>query len=275
MSQKTKTRLPQGFTLVELLVVIGIIALLAAILFPAFTGAREKARQTACLSNGRQINMALMQYAQDNDEIVVPWLVGDKSSTDPGYSRLWSGLLQPYLKNGLNASTASLVQSADAQGVFRCPSFDFGRLNKGMDDANCDGDGSPGSYSGQIFPPKFTSANYSIGIPYGLGGDGSPDSPFNNYAGSGSAGGPFVNLALASVVRPAETAIVSDGWTGMISDNAHFVSLFGCESAFAHTGGQNAIFLDGHTKYVSGRLSQYVKQDDNGNWYQTYLSYDR
>ena len=57
-----------GFTLIELLVVIAIIAILAAILFPVFAQAREKARQTTCLSNCKQIGMALMQYEQDWDE---------------------------------------------------------------------------------------------------------------------------------------------------------------------------------------------------------------
>jgi prepilin-type N-terminal cleavage/methylation domain-containing protein len=58
----------RGFTLIELLVVIAIIAILAAILFPVFAKAREKARQTKCLSNQRQIALACMMYAQDNDE---------------------------------------------------------------------------------------------------------------------------------------------------------------------------------------------------------------
>src|SRR5262249_24569208 len=56
-----------GFTLIELLVVIAIIAILAAILFPVFAQAREKARQTACVSNMRQIGSAMTMYAQDND----------------------------------------------------------------------------------------------------------------------------------------------------------------------------------------------------------------
>jgi prepilin-type N-terminal cleavage/methylation domain-containing protein/prepilin-type processing-associated H-X9-DG protein len=62
----------RGFTLIELLVVIAIIAILAAILFPVFARAREKARQTACLNNVKQISLAILMYAQDYDE-TLPW----------------------------------------------------------------------------------------------------------------------------------------------------------------------------------------------------------
>ena len=57
-----------GFTLVELLVVLAIIALLASILFPVFGQAREKARQVSCISNLRQQAQAIMMYTQDNNE---------------------------------------------------------------------------------------------------------------------------------------------------------------------------------------------------------------
>jgi prepilin-type N-terminal cleavage/methylation domain-containing protein/prepilin-type processing-associated H-X9-DG protein len=59
-----------GFTLIELLVVIAIIALLAAILFPVFAKAREKARQTTCINNQRQLATALLLYAQDHEEVL-------------------------------------------------------------------------------------------------------------------------------------------------------------------------------------------------------------
>jgi len=57
-----------GFTLIELLVVIAIIAILAAILFPVFARAREKARQTSCVSNEKQLLLGALMYGQDYDE---------------------------------------------------------------------------------------------------------------------------------------------------------------------------------------------------------------
>jgi prepilin-type N-terminal cleavage/methylation domain-containing protein len=68
MSWLCRTR--KGFTLIELLVVIAIIAILAAILFPVFAKAREKARQTTCTNNQRQITTALLMYAQDHEELL-------------------------------------------------------------------------------------------------------------------------------------------------------------------------------------------------------------
>ena len=86
----------RGFTLIELLVVIAIIAILAAILFPVFAQAREKARATSCLSNEKNMGLAILMYAQDFDEVNVPerlWL------PDPGKKISFRALLQPYVKD--------------------------------------------------------------------------------------------------------------------------------------------------------------------------------
>ena len=81
----------RGFTLIELLVVIAIIAILAAILFPVFAKVREKARQTACLSNEKQIGLGLLQYVEDYDE---NYAIGSTSDRGAG----WAGEILPYVK---------------------------------------------------------------------------------------------------------------------------------------------------------------------------------
>jgi len=102
----------RAFTLIELLVVIAIIAILAAILFPVFANAKEAAKKTSCLSNTKQVAIAVTLYAGDNDDTVFPF---QYVTTDgaPSY-KFWfgtlnfitgkydlsAGILSPYLKNG-------------------------------------------------------------------------------------------------------------------------------------------------------------------------------
>lgn len=100
----------KGFTLIELLVVIAIIAILAAILFPVFAKAREKARQSSCASNMKQIMLGVLAYAQDYDE---KFLANPDSPGCLGPV----GLLEPYTKS---------------QAIFACPSTNKAPFNRCM-----------------------------------------------------------------------------------------------------------------------------------------------
>ena len=120
-----------AFTLIELLIVIAIIALLAAILFPVFNRARENARRASCQSNLKQIGLGIMQYTQDYDERY-PMMY---SNTPGGTLAVpsWRQTIQPYINS--------------AQ-VFRCPS---NTQNTTVDDAARDSYPAINrSYSGNI-----------------------------------------------------------------------------------------------------------------------------
>jgi len=98
----------RGFTLIELLVVVAIIAILAAILFPVLERAREKAKQSSCLSNLKQLALAWQSYIQDYDEVMPSqWMawIGANHPYSFGYY-----LLMPYVKNA---------------SVWVCPADDF------------------------------------------------------------------------------------------------------------------------------------------------------
>lgn len=116
-----------AFTLMELLVVIAIIAIVAAILFPVFAQAREKARATACLSNQKQIGLAILQYLQDYDEAY------PNGCDCYGEANGWAGQVYPYVK------------SAKA---FLCPddtnSLDFISYGFNMNFVTKNGSGGPG-----------------------------------------------------------------------------------------------------------------------------------
>ena len=126
-SRGTVSRLKSGFTLIELLVVIAIIAILAAILFPVFAQAREKARQSTCLSNEKQIALGATMYIQDYDESFPRvYISPPPSPRQPWASFTWEDAIGPYIKNGTVtvtwASTDGSPVTITGGGIWLCPS---------------------------------------------------------------------------------------------------------------------------------------------------------
>jgi prepilin-type N-terminal cleavage/methylation domain-containing protein/prepilin-type processing-associated H-X9-DG protein len=169
----------RGFTLIELLVVIAIIAILAAILFPVFAQAREKARQTSCLSNVKQMNLGHLMYAQDFDET----LAINRECNNPGGAPCiagraifgWVDLIEPYVKN---------------RQIFKCPSDPVRAVPL-----------PPGTLNmqGQI---AVTGHVWNAGT--NLGGDfRSSYARNNNFANNGT-----YTAALASVEFPSSTILM-------------------------------------------------------------------
>jgi prepilin-type N-terminal cleavage/methylation domain-containing protein len=258
-------RRPSGFTLIELLVVIAIIAILAAILFPVFAQAREKARGIQCLSNAKNIGTAVLMYAQDYDDAILPWL------TPPGpprSTRSWVGLSQPYIKNG---------GGFPASGIFKCPSFDQNRYLKSADAADCDGDGTPGSSGLARFLRGDTELYAQYGIVFQMAnrvGAGTQANPFYQFPGSlaypAESGG--LTRYLPEIQKVADTVLITDGIT-TFQPGVGWVITAGCEAADSHNGGGTHIFLDGHAKWIARNSERYLVQDAEGKYHKRYYSF--
>jgi len=256
-----------AFTLIELLVVIAIIAILAAILFPVFAQAREKARAISCLSNQKQLGLAVLMYAQDYDDTVIPWLTAREYTGQLRKERLWTGKIQPYVKSG---------GEFPAGGVLACPSFSLSNLIKAAHAPDCE---SPDNYIDSDFPLIELYAHFGIAFEsptLGPDGCGAQSSPCYQYPGSLSypadQGG--LTRGMAEIRRPAETAIISDGITSV--GQQYFEITFGCEAAEAHQQGGNFIFLDGHAKRIARNAERYEMRSSDPNdpkWYERYFTF--
>jgi prepilin-type N-terminal cleavage/methylation domain-containing protein/prepilin-type processing-associated H-X9-DG protein len=205
-----------GFTLIELLVVIAVIAILAAFLFPVFAQAREKARQSACLSNLKQIGLAMRLYADDHDDYypggpgVSMWL------WVPGPQGTWEKMPTRCCGNAAQGNVAVLL----------LPYFKVSQLLLCPSDPN----GDRSSNGGKRWNAQIVRLSYEghQGLSQGWSWPTFP---------KGKLISPGQPLPLSAVSRPAMLAIAADSF---IENHARLVP---------EESRGNSVFADGHAGF--------------------------
>ncbi len=231
MLQQGATRQRRAFTLIELLVVIAIIAILAAILFPVFSRAREKARQTACLSNLRQSATAVNQYVQDYDEAFPMSVYLSFNASAQPCALTMVGAIEPYIKNKQIYECPSEPRALDIDAAFRL---------LGLPGGECGG---------------FQFASYMFNFAVFEDGDVPPLLVA------------VPPIRLSEIQFPAETGMNYDGNLALgppIAPSVCDFNLFDSPVQGRHMEFANNNFVDGHSKVIKVRESGCTGVNVNG-----------
>jgi prepilin-type processing-associated H-X9-DG protein len=239
--------------------VIAIIAILAAILFPVFAQVRAKARQTACLSNMKQLGMSFQMYSQDYDELmpvnrtcVGGAAAGYQSCAEGITTTGWVDMLQPYLKNlgvlkcpndgtpVIRPQTGGYVISANPNARTNRNRTSYGKNN------NVGNVPPPFGYTvadAQITHPSLTVLCFEWGPNQG-GGDNGLEDP----------GAPF-NIQRDTAEQPPDNCAPADGKThpnanaNALLSADQLAALGGTAASKRHNAGANYIFCDNHARW--------------------------
>ena len=242
-----RKRITAGFTLVELLVVIGIIAVLIAILLPALRAAREAAQSAQCLSNLRQIGVAFHTYAATNNGHVFPLHYYDGGP----WGLSWVHILSrgKYLPVPLEPDRTR--HPSTAAGVLHCPAgvnreFPGGLITFQRDDPRY------AHYWRHVAPPgEPIDSWYGLNATHGNSGLGSnsdyPYTPFRTLPAQKGTGG-LIDRVMHKVTdfrRPSELAVAYDG-----IDSAMALSM-GLSARHRRWRAANILMADGHAESVA------------------------
>jgi prepilin-type N-terminal cleavage/methylation domain-containing protein/prepilin-type processing-associated H-X9-DG protein len=213
----------RAFTLIELLVVIAIISILAAIIFPTFAQVREKARQTTCLSNMKQLGTAFTMYVQDFDELLPGVTDGNAGVGQMGGWIYYSTFPARDAKNSFDPARGSVYPYVKNSGVFVCPSDGEGKTTR-----------NSYSYNGCL-----VQAPFNPGLNWGKG-LAAIDAPADR----------------AMLVEEAWDGggINSTGRFG--TDDGFFNLPVGNVFATRHQGGSIVMYVDGHARFVKDAQSK-------------------
>ena len=238
-----------GFTLIELLVVIAVIAIIAAILFPVFLAVREKGRQAACLSNQRQIGLALMQYAQDQDERL-PNGILPAGATYFWSGEGWAGQCRSYLH-----STAVLDCPDDptAPAGPHDPVVSYGyNINLVQGDGWLDKKAAPGLTLADLSAPAKTVTLFEV--------SGVTANAADSQEGGGQGGQPGRYFSASG--NGLDNRLYAHKTPDTDTDNCYATGYLGGRATIPdgqfrpaqgrHDGGSDYLLADGHVAWLRG-----------------------
>ena len=227
---------PCGFTLIEMLVTIAIISILSSILFPVFARARENARRASCLSNMKQLALAVLMYTQDNDGKLVEYTFNISATNPAPNGCTTSGCygqmdpIRPYVKN---------------TQIFYCP------------DAPRFTNTTPNAYATHYGFPAVIGTSVICAIPYNIA------TPVTTALDSVPY--PSHTCLLGETYFPSGTSYTASGWGFPV-----FYAITGTALPYPledrHMEGANYAYMDGHVKWIKKEAVEdvYTKQTTSG-----------